>query len=179
MSFPMHNIQVPCRQRSIEPVGSDVAAAPMRIFVLDVDSEIIGQLENALWVWPHILALAANVEGTVCLLYAGRGLCGAEPREFLTDRMRRSHGTSNVYWSGALGVAEYCLVNQPYPGSIAYRLEYMETLCFLAAYRDYIAYYPICGKALKFDTLRGNERTITAEFNLRGTARESLFWAHQ
>ena len=67
MSSPMHNIQVACRQRSIEPVGSDVASARMRIFVLDVDSEIIGQLENALWVWPHKSVLAANVEDTVCL----------------------------------------------------------------------------------------------------------------
>lgn len=66
-SHQMHNIQVIRRQSPVESVDSDVALGPMRILVLDDDSEIIGQLENALWVWPHRLTLAANVEDAVRL----------------------------------------------------------------------------------------------------------------
>ena len=58
----MRKVQLLRNQRSIAPGSSDVASGLMRILVLDDDSEIIGQLENALWVWPHKLALTANVE---------------------------------------------------------------------------------------------------------------------
>lgn len=61
----MHNVQILRRQRAIESVGSDVASGPMRILVLDDDSEIISQLENALWVWPHKLTLTAKLEDAV------------------------------------------------------------------------------------------------------------------
>ena len=63
----MRNVQVLRRQRSIDSGSSDVASGLMRILVLDDDSEIIGQLENALWVWPHKVALTANVEDAVRL----------------------------------------------------------------------------------------------------------------
>ncbi len=63
----MRNVQVLRRQRSIDSGSSDVATGLMRILVLDDDSEIIGQLENALWVWPHKVALTANVENAVRL----------------------------------------------------------------------------------------------------------------
>ncbi len=63
----MRNVQLLCKQRSIESGSSDVASALMRVLVLDDDREIIGQLENALWVWPHKVALTANVEDAVRL----------------------------------------------------------------------------------------------------------------
>ena len=67
MAYPMRNVQVLRRQRSIDSGSSDVASGLMRILVLDDDSEIIGQLENSLWVWPHKVALTANVEDAVRL----------------------------------------------------------------------------------------------------------------
>ena len=63
----MRNVQVLRRQRSIDSGSSDAASGLMRILVLDDDSEIIGQLENALWIWPHKLVQTANVEDAVCL----------------------------------------------------------------------------------------------------------------
>ncbi len=63
----MRSVQVLSRQRSIDPDVSGVASALMRILVLDDNSEIIGQVENALWVWPHKVARTADVEGAVDL----------------------------------------------------------------------------------------------------------------
>ncbi len=63
----MRNVQVLRRQRSIDSGISDVASGLMRILVLDDDSEIIGHLENALWVWPHKLTQTANVEDAIRL----------------------------------------------------------------------------------------------------------------
>lgn len=63
----MRNVQVLRRRRSIDSGSSDVASGLMRILVLDDDNEIIGQLENALWIWPHKVALTANVEDAVRL----------------------------------------------------------------------------------------------------------------
>lgn len=65
MAYPMGNVQVLRRQRSVDAGSSDVASGLMRILVLDDDSEIIGQLENALWVWPHKVALTASVDDAV------------------------------------------------------------------------------------------------------------------
>jgi PAS domain S-box-containing protein len=63
----MRNVQVLRRQRSVDSGSSDAASGLMRILVLDDDSEIIGQLENALWVWPHKLTQTANVKDAVRL----------------------------------------------------------------------------------------------------------------
>ena len=63
----MRNVQLLRKQRSIESGSSDVASALIRILVLDDDREIIGQLENALWVWPHKVTLTANVEDAIRL----------------------------------------------------------------------------------------------------------------
>lgn len=63
----MRNVQVLRRQQSIDPGRADVASGLMRILVLDDDSKIIGQLENALWVWPHRVAVTVNVEDAVRL----------------------------------------------------------------------------------------------------------------
>lgn len=63
----MRNAQVLRKQRSVNSGSSDIASGLMRILVLDDDSEIIGQLENALWVWPHKVALTASVEDAVRL----------------------------------------------------------------------------------------------------------------
>jgi len=61
----MRNVQVLRRQRPVESGSSDVESGSMHILVLDDDPEIIGQLENALWVWPHKLTLTAKVEDAV------------------------------------------------------------------------------------------------------------------
>lgn len=58
----MRNLQVLRNQRSIDSNSSDVASGLIRILVLDDNTEIISQLENALWVWPHKVSLVANVE---------------------------------------------------------------------------------------------------------------------
>jgi len=63
----MRNAHMLHQHGSIESGGSDVASGLLRILVLDDDSEIVGQLENALWVWPHKVALTANVEDAVRL----------------------------------------------------------------------------------------------------------------
>ena len=63
----MRNVQVLRRQRSVDSGSSDTASGLMRILVLDDDREIIGQLENALWVWPHKLTQTANVKDAVRL----------------------------------------------------------------------------------------------------------------
>lgn len=63
----MRNVQVLRSQHSIDSSDSDVASGFVRILVLDDDTEIISQLENALWVWPHKVSLVANVEEAVRL----------------------------------------------------------------------------------------------------------------
>lgn len=63
----MRNAQMLRQQSSIKSGGSDVASGLIRLLVLDDDSEIVGQLENALWMWPHKVALTANVKDAVRL----------------------------------------------------------------------------------------------------------------
>jgi PAS domain-containing protein len=57
-------------QRRSHPVDSgsaEIASTLMRILVLDDDREITGQLENALWVWPHKITQTSTVEDTIRL----------------------------------------------------------------------------------------------------------------
>ncbi|MDX1508830.1 MAG: hypothetical protein R3358_11165 [Woeseiaceae bacterium] len=63
----MRNIQSPRLQSSIDFGGAENVSELIRVLVIDDDTEIVGQIENALWVWPHKITYASSVDDAVRL----------------------------------------------------------------------------------------------------------------
>lgn len=63
----MRNALALHRQHSNSLVNHDIASGLIRILVIDDDSELLDQLENALWVWPHKIVPTATVEDAIRL----------------------------------------------------------------------------------------------------------------
>jgi len=53
-----------------QPDGASIANAdggPLRILILDSDSRIITQIENALWMWPHKISITREADDAIRL----------------------------------------------------------------------------------------------------------------
>lgn len=61
-AISMRNVQLRRKYRSIDLDQVDAGSGIIRILILDHDTEIAEQIENALWIWPHKVSLAANIE---------------------------------------------------------------------------------------------------------------------
>lgn len=63
----MRNIQSLRLQSSIDFDGTETASELLRVLVIDDDTEIVGQIENALWVWPHKITYTSSIDDAVRL----------------------------------------------------------------------------------------------------------------